>query len=96
MRKNVRERILQTEIQQQPNGEKLTEDGMNEADKSSSELDENIHHTKGIDKKKEETREYFFAVERIIGLTKDFIIDTVSQLSILPPDKTILKSTERN
>ena len=41
-----------TETQQQPNGEKLTEDEMNEADKSSSELDKNIHHTKEINKKR--------------------------------------------
>ena len=72
---------------------RLTEEEMNEPDESTSESDESIHHIKEI-KKINEMNKHFTAVIRVNGVKKEFIIDTGSRISIMPPDKRIMKSTE--
>ena len=37
---------------------------------------------------------HFTEVVRVIGVKKEFIIDTGSPISIMPPDERIIKSTE--
>ena len=72
---------------------RLTEEEMNEPDESTSESDESIHHIKEI-KKIKEMNKHFTAVVRVNGVKKEFIIDTGSPISIMPPDERIIKSTE--
>ena len=72
---------------------RLTEEEMNELDESTSGSDESIHHIKEI-KKINEMNKHFTAVERVNGVKKEFIIDTGSPISIMPPDGRIMKSTE--
>ena len=66
---------------------------MNGPDESTSESDESIHHIKEI-KKINELNKYFTAVVRVNGVKKEFIIDTGSPISIMPPDERNIKSTE--
>ena len=72
---------------------RLTEDESNESDRSSSESEESIHHTKKI-KKIDETNKHFTTMLKINEVTKEFIIDTGSPKSLMPPDERITKSTE--
>ena len=72
---------------------RLTEDEPNESDRSSNESEESIHHIKEI-KKIDETNKHFTTMLKINGVTKKFIIDTGSPISLMPPDERIIKSTE--
>ena len=72
---------------------RLTEDEMNERNESSCESEESIHHIKEI-KKIEETNKHYTANVKINGVMKKLIIDTGSPISIMPPDKRIMKPTE--
>ena len=72
---------------------RLTEDETNESNESSCESEEEIHHIKEI-KKIEETNKHYTATVKINGITKEFIIDTGSPISIMPPDQRIMKLTE--
>ena len=72
---------------------RLTEDEPNESDRSSSESEESFHHIKEI-KKIDKTNKHFTTMLKINGVTKEFIIDTGSPISLMPPDKRITKSTE--
>ena len=72
---------------------RLTEDEPNESERSSSESEESIHHIKEI-KKLDETNKHFTTTLKINGVTKEFIIDTGSPISLMPPDERITKSTE--
>ena len=66
---------------------------MNEPNESSCESEESIHHIREI-KKIEETNKHYTANVKINGVIKEFIIDTGSPISIMPPDKRIMKTTE--
>ena len=66
---------------------------MNEPNESSYESEESIHHIKEI-KKNEETNKHYTANVKINGIMKEFIIDTGSPISIMPPDKRLMKPTE--
>ena len=66
---------------------------MNEPNESSCESEESIHHIKEI-KKIEETNKHYTANVKFNGVMKEFIIGTGSPISILPPDKRIMKPTE--
>ena len=46
-------------------------------------------------KKIEETNKHYTATIKINGVRKEFIIDTRSPITIMPMNKRILKSTER-
>ena len=70
-----------------------TEEETNEPNESTSDSDESIHHIKEI-KKINEMNKHFTATVQINGIKKEFIIDTGSPVSILPPDKRIMKTTE--
>ena len=72
---------------------RLTEDEMNEPNESSCESEEDIQQIKEI-KKIEETNKHYTAIVKINGIAKEFIIDTGSPISIMPPDKRIMKPTE--
>ena len=72
---------------------RLTEDQMNEPNETSCESEEDIQHIKEI-KKIEETNKHYTATVKINGIAKEFIIDTGSPISIMPPDKRIMKPTE--
>ena len=72
---------------------RLTEDQTNEPNDSSCESEEDIQHIKEI-KKIEETNKHYTATVKINGIAKEFIIDTGSPISIMPPDKRIIKPTE--
>ena len=72
---------------------RLTEDEMNEPNESSCESEESIHHITEI-KKIEETNKHYTANVKINEVIKEFIIDTASPISIMTPDKRIMKTTE--
>ena len=72
---------------------RLTKDEPNESDGPSSESEESIHHIKEM-KKNDETNKHFTTTLKINGKPKEFIIDTGSPISPMPPDKRITKSTE--
>ena len=73
----------------------LTEDEPNTSDGPSCESEESIHHMKEI-KKIDETNKHFTTISNgINGISKEFIIDTGSPISLMPPDERITKSTER-
>ena len=72
---------------------RLTEDEWNESDRPSSESEERIHHIKEI-LKNDETNKHFTTTLKINGIPKEFIIDTGSLISLMPPDERITKSTE--
>ena len=67
---------------------RLTEDQTNEC-----ESEEDIQHIKKI-KKIEETNKHYTVTVKINGIAKEFIIDTGSPISIMHPDKRIMKPTE--
>ena len=66
---------------------------MNEPHESTSYSGESIHHIKEI-KKINEMNKHFTAVVQINGIKREFIIDTRSPISIIPPDERFVKSTE--
>ena len=66
---------------------------MNEPNESSCESDEDIQNIKEI-KKIEEKNKHYTATVNINGIAKKFIIDIGSPISIMPPDKRIMKLTE--
>ena len=70
-----------------------TEEKMNEPDESSNESDESIHHMKEI-KEMEETNKHYTATVKTNGVREQFVIDTGSQITIMPVDKRIVKPTE--
>ena len=72
---------------------RLTEDETNELNESSCESEEDIQHIKEL-KQIEETNKHYTATVKINGITKEFIIDTGSPISIMPPDQRIMKLTE--
>ena len=72
---------------------RLTEDEPNESDGPSSESEESIHHIKEI-KKMDETNKHFTTTLKINGIPKEFIIDTGSPKSLMPPDERITESIE--
>ena len=67
----------------------LTEEEIEGQNDTSSESDESIHHIKEI-KKIEEKNKHYTATVKINGIKKEFIIDTGSPITIMPPDKKIL------
>ena len=71
----------------------LTEEEIEERNQTSSESDESIHHIKEI-KKIEEKNKHYTATVKINGIKKEFIIDTGSPITIMPPDEKILKIAE--
>ena len=72
---------------------RLTEDEPIESGGPSSESEENIHHIKEI-KKIDETNRHFTTTLKTNGGSKEFIIDTGSPISLMPPNERITKSTE--
>ena len=72
---------------------RLTENEPNESDEPSSESEDSIHHIKEV-KKIDETNKHFTTTLKINGIPKEFIIDTGSPISLMPPDERITKSTE--
>ena len=74
----------------------LTEDDIDDRDETSSESEESIHHIREIKKIEEKNNQYAAtatATVKINGKKKEFIIDTGSPITIMPPDETILKLT---
>ena len=85
---------MQTENQQQPNSEKTNrEEETNEQDESTSDSEESIHHINEI-KKINKMNKHFTTTVQTNGIKKEFIIDTGSPISIMPPDERIMKATE--
>ena len=72
---------------------RLTKEERSEPNDSSCESDEDIQHIKEV-KKIEETNKHYTATVKINGIAKEFIIETGSPISIMPPDKRIMKPTE--
>ena len=72
---------------------KLTEEETEDRSETSSESDESIHHIKEI-KKIEEENKHYTATVKINGIKEEFIIDTGSPITIMPPDEKILKLIE--
>ena len=70
----------------------LTEEKIDDRDETSSESEESIHHIRVI-KKIEENNKHYTATVKINGKKKEFIIDTGSPITIMPPDETILELT---
>ena len=70
----------------------LTEEKIEERNETSSESDESIHHIKEI--KKIEEKKHYTATVKIKGIKKEFIIDTGSPITKMPPDEKILKIAE--
>ena len=72
---------------------RLTEEERSEPNDSSCESDEDIQHIKEI-KKIEQTNKHYTATVKSIGISKEFVFDTGSPISIMPPVKRIMKPTE--
>ena len=72
---------------------RLTEDEAQQPNESTSESEESIHHIKEI-KTIEEKNKHYTATIKINGVKKDFIIDTGSPITTMPPDERIMKHTE--
>ena len=72
---------------------RLTEDEDQLPNESSSESEESIHHIKEIETIEEKNKHYTATI-KINGVRKDFIIDTGSPITIMPPDERIMKHTE--
>ena len=70
----------------------LTEDQIQQPDESTSESDDNIHHIKAY-KAIEEKNKHYIATIKINGVMREFMIDTGSAITIMPPDGRIIKST---
>ena len=79
--------------QMKPNREKTNQNGTNESDEPSSESKESSHHIKEI-KNIDETNKHFTTTQKINGVMKEFIIDTGSLISLMPPDERIMRSIE--
>ena len=73
---------------------RLTEDGTQQPNEPTSESGESIHHIKEI-KAIEEKNKHYTATIKINGVKKEFIIDTGSPITIMPPDERIMKHAER-
>ena len=71
---------------------KLTEEETDDRDKTSSESEESIHHIREM-KKIEENSKHYTAAVKINGKKKEFIIDTGSLITIMPPDEKVLDLT---
>ena len=56
-----------------------------------SESDESIHHIKEL--KKFEKSKHYTATVKFNGIKKEFMIDTGSPITIMPPDEKVIKST---
>ena len=67
-----------------------TEEEMEHRNETSRESDESIHHIKEI-KKIEEKNKHYRATVKVNEIKKEFIIDTGSPITIMPPDEKILK-----
>ena len=72
---------------------RLTEEDTNEPNESTSDSDGSIYLIKEI-KKINEMNKHFTATVQINGKKKEFIIDTGSPVSIMPPNKRIMETTE--
>ena len=72
---------------------RLTEDEDQQPNESTSESEESIHHINEI-KAIEEKNKHYTATIKINGVGKEFIIDTGSPITIMPPDERIMKHTE--
>ena len=70
----------------------LTEEEIEEQNETPSESDESIHHIKEIKKIEEKNKHYTATVKN--KWKKEFIIDTGSPITIMPPDEKILKIAE--
>ena len=71
---------------------KLTEEETDDRDETSSHSEENIHHIREI-KKIEEKNKHYTPTVKINEKKKEFIFDTGSPITIMPPDETILELT---
>ena len=72
---------------------RLTEDEDQQPNESTSESEESIHHIKAIKTIEEKNKRYKTTI-KINGVRKEFIIDTGSPITIMPPDERIMKHTE--
>ena len=72
---------------------RLTEDEDQQPNESTSESEESIYHIKEI-KAIEEKNKHYTATIKINGVRKEFIIDTGSPITIMPPDERIMKHTK--
>ena len=70
----------------------LNEEETDDRDETSSELEESIHHIGEI-KKIEQKKKHYPSTVKIIGKKKDFVFDTRSTVTIMPPDEKILELT---
>ena len=66
----------------------LTEEEIDDRDETLSESEESIHQIRERKKIEEKSKHYTATVE-INGKKKEFIIDTGSPITIMPPDETI-------
>ena len=66
---------------------RLTEEETDDRDETSSESEESIHHFKEIKKIEEENKHY--TTMKRNGRKKEFIIDTGSPITIMPPDQNL-------
>ena len=72
---------------------RLIEDETQQPNESTSEPEESIHHIKEI-KAIEENNKHQMATIKINGVKKEFIIDTGSPITIMPPNERITKHAE--
>ena len=72
---------------------RLTENEDQQPNESTSASEESIHHIKEI-KAIEEKNKHYTATIKLNGVRKEFIIDTGSPITIMPPDERIMKHTE--
>ena len=73
--------------------ERLTEDKNLQPNESTSESEEKIHHIKEVGAIEEKNKHYLATI-KTNGVKKEFIIDTGSPITIMPPDGRIMKSTK--
>ena len=71
---------------------KLTEEETDDRDETSSDLEKSIHHIREI-KTIEEKNKHYTATVKINGKKKEFIIDTGSPITKMPPDEPMLELT---
>ena len=72
---------------------RLTEDETQQLNESTSESEESTHHIKEL-KVIEEKNKQYTATIKINGVKKEFIIDTGSPITIMPPDERTMKHAE--
>ena len=70
---------------------RLTEETQDHA-KTSSESDESIHHLSEI-RTIEEKNKHYTATVKVNGVKKEFLLDTGSPITMMPPDEKIMKSS---